>query len=366
MKLEILQENLSVALSQALKFISPKAQLPILGNFLIEAKNGVLKITATDMESSVVLSLGAKVEDEGEVTVSAKIFSDFIFSISPEKVQIKTEDEILTVVSGKNKAKFSTMPPSEFPKSERGEGEKETMKLSPSLLQKISDKMPFAVSTDSSRPAMTGIYFDNKEEKLKIVATDGFRLSLFEEKGKEDDFSINVPAKIIEELGKMSGKDEEDIGVYLNSNKTQVVFKIKDAEVSSRLIEGQYPPYEKIIPSEFSVKVVLDRQEFLRAVKTAAIFSKDAANIVRLSFSENILKVSSQTANLGGLESEIDCQKEGENLEVNFNFRYLLDILSRLSGKEVSFETMGENKPCVFRGAESPDFLHLIMPVKKA
>lgn len=366
MKIEILQENLSVALSQALKFVSSKAQLPILGNFLLEGKDGILKISASDIENSIVVFVGAKIEEEGEVTVSAKVFSDFVFSIPPEKIIFETEGDVLLLKSGKNKAKFSTMPASEFPKIEGSPAGRPEIVLSPELLKKIADKSCFCVSEDSSRPAMTGVYFENVDSKLKIVTTDGFRLSLLEEKGKEEDFAINVSAKIIEELGKMAISSGKEVGVFLNAGKTQVTFKLEAGEISSRLIEGQYPPYGKIIPRNSSIKVVLDRQDFLRGVKTAAIFSKDVANIVSLSFKENILKISSKTANLGENESEIDCQKEGSDLDVNFNFRYLLDVLSKMSGSEISFETEGENKPCVFREKESPDFLHLIMPVKKS
>lgn len=365
MKLEILQENLSAALAQGLKFISSKVQLPILSNFLLEAEKGILKISASDLEKSIILFVGAKVEEEGKVTVSAKTFADFIFSLPPEKVIIQEEEDILIVKSGKSKAKISTMPHGEFPKIESSASGEGFLSLEATFLKDISEKTCFAVSQDVSRPAMTGVYFDNKGGVLKIVATDGFRLSLVKGKGQKEDFSINVPSSIIEELGKIAGQEEKKIGVYLSDNKSQIVFKTEGAEISSRLIEGQYPPYEKIIPADFAISAKLDRQEFLRSVKTAAIFSKDAANIVKLSFKENVLKVSSKTANLGENESEIDCQKEGDDIEVNFNFRYLLDILSRLSGKEVSFETQGESKPCVFRGVESPNFLHLIMPVKK-
>jgi DNA polymerase III subunit beta len=366
MKFEILQENLSVALSQALKFVSTKAQLPILSNFLIKTEKGVLTIKATDLENGITVYLGAKVEEEGEVAVSAKIFSDFILALSAGKVEIETAEDSLIVKAGKNKAKFATMSSSEFPKEE-GEGErKECFSFSPKALKAVSEKISFCVSTDVSRPTMTGVYFDNKGKILKIVSTDGFRLSIFEEKGKGEDFELNIPAKIIEEVARLGEKQENEIKVFLNEKKTIVIFKTESAEISSRLIEGKYPPYQKIIPTEKNISVKIDRQDFLRAVKTAAVFSKDAGSIVKLSFGENVLKISSQTASVGENENEIECQKEGENLEVNFNFRYLLDVLSKMSGKEISFETQGEGKSCVFREKETPNFLHLIMPVKKS
>jgi DNA polymerase-3 subunit beta len=257
------------------------------------------------------------------------------------------------------------MPASEFPKIDVFSLEKPTFVLPPNLVKKIAEKSCFSVSQDSSRPAMTGVYFDNKNAVLKIVSTDGFRLSLLEEKGEAEDFAINIPAKIIEELAKMTANSEKEIGCYLNKNNSQITFKLESAEISSRLIEGKYPPYEKIIPNTSSIKITIERQDFLRVVKTSAIFSRDKSNLVNLGFIGDVLKISSSTANFGENESEIDCQKKGEDFEAIFNFRFLLDLLSHLSGKEISLETEGQNKPCVFREPESSGFLHLIMPVKK-
>lgn len=214
MKIEILQENLSQALSQALKFVSTKVQLPILSNFLLEAEKGILKISASDLEKSIILFVGAKVESDGKATVSAKTFADFIFALPPEKVTIQDEEEVLVVKSGKSKAKFNTMPSSEFPKIESSSGGQEFLSLEEAFVKSVSEKTCFATSQDVSRPAMTGVYFDNKAGKLKIVATDGFRLSLVGGKGQKEDFSINAPASIIEELGKIAGEQEKALAFF--------------------------------------------------------------------------------------------------------------------------------------------------------
>lgn len=366
MLFEILQENLSASISQAIKFVSPKAQLPILGNFLLEAKEGILKISATDLENSITLIVGAKITEDGKITVSAKTFSEFVQTLPAGKIEVSTDGEDLVLKSGKFKAKINTMPASEYPKiPEINEGKK-FLGLPPKVLQELTDKLSFSVSTDVSRAAMTGVYFDNQDEKLKIVATDGFRLSLLDKTGFKDDFTLCVPAKIIDELGKMAAKEEKEIEVYLNENKTQVIFKIQDMDIATRLIEGKYPPYEKIVPAGFETRVVVDRQELLRSIKAAGIFSKDVSNVVKLNFFDGALKITASTANLGENESEIDCQSSGSDLEINFNYRYLIDILSRLAAKEIVFESAGPQKPGVFREKEGGDFLHLIMPVKSS
>ncbi len=365
MTFEVLQENLTSAISQSLKFISPKAQLPILGNFLIGAKNGVLKISATDLENSITVFIGAKVEEEGNLTVSAKTLADFVATLSPGKIEIKKEGEDMVLQEGKYRAKIATMPSAEFPKILESASEKKFLSLDPLVLKEVSERLSFAVSTDMvSRASMTGVFLDNRDENLKIVATDGFRLSFMQKPGYKEDFSLNIPAKIIDELGKLAAKEEKEIEIYLNENKTQIVFKLQDMEISTRLIEGKYPPYEKIIPSGFETRAVIDRSEFLRAVKAASVFSKEVSNIVRLKFFDSALKINASTANLGENESEMDCQKEGADLEINFNYRYLLDLLSRLSAKEIVFENSGPTRPGVFREKEAPGFLHLIMPVK--
>ncbi len=363
---EILQENLATAISQCIKFVSPKAQLPILGNFLIEAEHGIVKICATDMENSIAVFIGAKIEKEGKLTVSAKTFTDFIMALPAGKINVKKEEELLVLESGKNKAKINTMPADEYPKILTSSDGKKLLDLPPAVLKEIAEKLSFAASSDTvSRASMTGVYFDNKEEKFKIVATDGFRLSLLEKTGQKQDFVLNVPVKIIEELGKLAVHEDREIGVYLNENKSQVIFKLSTLEIGSRLIEGKYPPYEKIIPVGFQTQGSLDRADLLRMVKMASVFSKDVSNIVKLSIKDSVLKITAQTPNLGENESEIDIQKKGEDLDVNFNYRYLLDILSRLSSKEIIFESAGEEKPCVFRETDNSSFLHLIMPVKK-
>jgi DNA polymerase-3 subunit beta len=366
MVFEVLQENLASSISVALKFVSPKAQLPILGNFLIEAKSGILKISATDLENSISLVTGAKIEEEGNITVSAKTFSEFVLTLPAGKIEVSNDGEDLVLKSGKFKAKINTMPVAEYPKILGAVDGKKLLGLPPKALHEVADKLSFSVSTDVSRGGMTGVYLDNKEEKLKIVATDGFRLSLLEKAGFKEDFTLNVPAKIIDELGKMAAKEEKEIEVYLNDNKTQAIFKIQDMEISTRLIEGKYPPYEKIVPTGFETQATVDRQEFLRSIKAAGIFSKDVSNVVKLKFSDTALKITASTANLGENESEIDCQKTGNDLEINFNYHYLIDILSRLCAKEVIFESAGETRPGVFREKDSPGFLHIIMPVKKS
>lgn len=369
MKVEILQENLSTYLSLALKFISPKTQLPILSSFLFESKKeGLLKITASDMESFIILYVGARVEEEGEVAVSAKVFSDFVFSLPAGKIYIEKKKEELSVLSGKSRASIGLFPVSEFPKTEEVSSGKNVFKIDKVLFKNIFSLFPFASSQDISRPSMTGIYFDRDRESLCVVATDGFRLSLLEKREREDGelFSFNVSSKIIEEVGKISSVKKEEVFVFLNNREKIVFFKTEDVEIGARLIEGQYPPYRKIIPAVCPFRFVVDRADFLRTVRAASIFSKDSGSVIKLFFAKNVLKISSQTAGVGGYENEIDCVQEGEDIGVSFNFKYLLDILSRFSGKEVVFETEGEGKPCVFREKESPGFLHLIMPVKNS
>lgn len=365
MKFEVLQENLAASISQTLKFVSPKAQLPILGNILIEAKAGILKFVATDLENGISITAGAKIEEEGAVAVPAKIFAEYVMSLSPGKIDIVEKEGTLEIVSGKNAAKMATSPADEFPKIEEAAKLTKFFSMPQKTIAEIAERLSFCVSTDLvSKPAMTGVYFDNRERILKVVATDGFRLSILETKGGEQDFVLNLPVRPVEEAAKMAEKEGKDVEFFTNKEKTLAVLKIDGTEIFARTIEGKYPPYEKIIPTGFETKFKVDRDLFLKTLKLASVFAKDTSNIVRFQIKDGNLLLFSQTANLGENRAEVDIEKEGADLEISFNCHFALDIVSRLNGKLIVFESGGAGKPGVFKDPDSKNFLHLVMPVK--
>ncbi|MDE2590961.1 MAG: DNA polymerase III subunit beta, partial [Patescibacteria group bacterium] len=224
----------------------------------------------------------------------------------------------------------------------------------------------FASSIESSRPALSGIYMKNEEDGFIFVATDGYRLSLQKDPKqkveKEDNKPLIVPARIIREA--LSLKEEGPIDVFISENHNQIIFSQEETLLVGRLIEAEFPNYQKIIPTDMSAKVTFDREDLLKAVKTCSVFARDSANIITLSLKKDTIIVSAKTPSLGENTVEVEASLIGEENEIAFNARYLLDVLSAVEDDSMYFEMTGPLNAGVFRIANNPNFLHLIMPIR--
>lgn len=366
MKLTVLQENLSKGISCTERFVSSKAQLPILSNICLKTENGRLKLQATNLETGVTLWLGAKVEKEGKVTVPARIFNEFLSSLPKEKVKLELKENLLKVSCGPFSASFSTIPPTEFPPLPTlGDKKPDITFPSSSFLPAIT-KVSFAAAHDEGRPVLTGVKFEPKEEKLILVATDGYRLSVKEFKDSKIKISSSliIPAQSLLEVLKIVGEQEEEIGLSFTEKGNQVIFSLPDAEIVTRLIEGEFPEYKKIIPTSFSTRITLEKESFLKALKVAAIFARDSANIVRLKVERDGLIISANSPQVGENETQVEAKVEGEEQKIAFNCRFLLEFLGKIGGEEIILEMTGPLNPGVFKTKKDPSFLHIIMPVR--
>jgi len=369
MKISILQENLIKGLLIASRLVATKAALPVLENILIETEKGQLKLSATNLEAGVNLWLGAKIEKEGSLTVPAKILTEFINFLSPGKIDLETDKYSLLVSSGSFKANLMGADSNDFPKTPSTSNEVVLVFDKKDLINALN-QVVFAASQDEGRPVLTGVLIKKGEgEKISLVATDGYRLSLKEVLPKEVKIKEGflIPAKALLEVSRLAKElesEEPEIKMVSASEKNQVVFIFPKIEFYSRLIEGEFPDYKKIIPGGFSTKVELDKEEFLKAVKIASIFAREQANIVKLKIESGKLTISSETPQVGGNESEISTKTEGEDLEIALNCRFLLDFLNTCPGEEVVFEASGPLSPTVFKIKGDDSFLHVIMPVR--
>jgi len=365
MELEVLQENLSKVLSSIGRIIPSRAQLPILSSILLETDKGRLKTSATNLETGASYWLGAKIEKEGKTAIPAKILTEFILSLPPDKISLSLQEGILTVKSGSYSATFACLPSEEFPPLPRAQ-EKEI--LAPpvkNFLEAIS-QVVFSAAQDEGRPVLAGVKIF-EEEGLVLAATDGFRLSVKKIIGEKTGLErpLIIPARTLAEVGRiMAETKEEKLGISQTKEGNQIIFSFKDAEVISRLIEGEFPDFNKIIPSSFTTKALLDKEKFSRAVRLAAIFSRGEANIVKLKFEKGSLTISANAPQVGGNKSVIEANIEGEGGEIAFNFRFLLDFLSSVSQEEITFEMTGPLAPGVLKPVGDESFLHLIMPVR--
>ena len=379
MRVSLLSENLQKKILLLNHAISTMTQLPILLNFLIEAKKGKLSISATDLEVGIVADIPAKIEREGSVTVPAKTFTELMGIFPLDKIMLETQEGGLVLTGEKIKTVFQTTPADDFPKLYEEKGNK-VLTLRKETIARDFSKIVFAASPDSERPALSGVLIKEESspagEGFLLVATDGYRLSLKKQAlknvkknppagGVQDKISLLVPSRVIRELILME-KDVEggDVMVYSSAEKNQVVFSQNDTTLIGRLIEAEFPNYEKIIPEEFSTKTVFQREDLQIAIKAGYVFARQTAGIVKMSVRKDKIIVSANAPSVGNNTIEVDAKTQGEENDIAFNARYLLDFLSNTTSEEISFEMTGPLNPGVFREEEDPSFLHLIMPIR--
>lgn len=370
MKISCLQENLNKGLTIVSRFISSKTQLPILENILLVTDQGQLRLSATNLEAGINLWFLGKVEKEGQVAIPAKSFSEFITSLPPEKITLELEENLLKVSAGAFWATFNVALATDFPPVPGFSGEPLFIFSGEELSEALS-LVTFAASQDEGRPALTGVYFLWEKEKILLVATDGYRLSLKNLKPKkpeknEGGNNFVLPARSLTEVGRLLSeiKKAEEVKMTLLSEGNQAIFSFGDCEVAIRQIEGQFPDFQKILPQEVTTKLILEKEALLKAVRLASIFARDTSNIIKWKIGKDNLTISANSPQVGENYSVVEAQVSGEENEIAFNYRYLLDLLGAFSAKEIIFEMTGPLNPGVFKPPNDASFLHLIMPVR--
>lgn len=363
MKIEVLQENLAKSLSLASRFVNTRAQLPVLGNILLSVKGSKLKISSTNLEVSVSTLVGARVEKEGEITVPGRTITDLITNLNAQSLKLEVDKEHLKISTPNFESTVSGMNASDFPNVPHLVDKEKAISLDRQVFLEALSQILYATSIDETRPVLTGVLFIFQKDYLVLVATDGFRLSQKKilVKTKEAQRLI-LPKSILLELGRI---EAEELYLSFSPKENQVVFSSDETVYSSRLLEGEFPDYERIIPASTLTKVLVDKEELLRAVKLASVFAKESANIVKLVISKDSLDVTSESSASGSQTTRIDARVEGEQkMEIAFNYRFLEEFLHSLKGEEVKMELSGPSSPGVFTDPKDPSFLHLIMPVR--
>jgi DNA polymerase-3 subunit beta len=366
MKFELLTPNLQQKLSFLNRAISSKNQLPVLQNILIETLENTIKLSSTDLEIGIEETCPAKIEEPGKTTVPARLFTELINSLSDESIAMKTIESKLEVITKRTKSVFQTVSSDEFPRLYEVKGEK-LATLSGKEIKKEFSSVVFAASQDTTRPALSGVLVRKESQGFLLVATDGYRLSLRHYKVTEskpgENASFIIPARVFRELLAMK-EDDTDISMYVSKEQNQVLFEQGNTLLIGRLIEAEFPNYEKIIPSDFSVSVAFDREELLKAVKICSVFARDSANIITLSLVKDHITVSSGSSAVGENRVEVESELSGEENEIAFNSRYLLDVLGNVEEKDMVFDMIGPLNPGVFKVKNDESFLHLIMPIR--
>ena len=365
MKLKVLQENLHTSLTNASRFVSAKAQLPVLANILLKAAKTKLVVASTNLEIAISSSIGAQVAQEGEIAVPAKAITEIVSNLLPGTITLTAEKEQLKIESQSSTLNVLSMNTADFPLVPQRVDPKEALSLPKGPFLEGLSQVLFASSLDETRPVLTGILMIFKPQELVLVATDGFRLSQkrIEGKGLKKSQRLILPKSVLVEASRLSGEGEEILFGYKESDN-QAVFGFSDTVLSSRVLEGEFPDFEKIMPKETSLKVELDKEDFLRAVKLASVFARESANIVKLVFGKDSAKVLAESPSSGSQETQVEAKTEGSGIEIAFNYRFLEEFLHSVKGETVKIGLSSPSSPGVFTDPGDKDFIHLIMPVR--
>lgn len=375
MKLACLQENLARGLAIVGRAVATRSTLPVLANILLATDESRLKLSATNLEIGINCWVGAKVEQEGAITIPARLLADFVNSLPPEPIDLTliTRTQTLNLRCGRFEANIKGIDAQEFPLIIVPE-EDRAITLDADALSQMIDRVAFAAATDESRPVLTGVHTELTPKGLTLAAADSYRLSVAStalEKGPDHAMNVIIPARSLHELRRILG-DENSVSMLVSSNRNQVFFHIKDVDLISQLVEGSFPDHRQIIPTSYNTRTVLVTSDFLKAVRMASIFARDAANIARLqvvpghSGGMGRLIITASSAEYGDNVSELDATVEGAPIEIAFNARYLMDALNVIDTAEVALETRDPSSPGVIRPVGSNDFVHIIMPMHVA
>jgi DNA polymerase-3 subunit beta len=373
MKLSSLQENLNRGLNLVGRAAAARTTLPITNNILLATDQGRLKLAATNLEMAISCWIGAKVEEEGSITVNARLLSDFIGSLPNDKIEISLSprSKTLKLKCARFEARISGVDAKDFPPIPKVEGGVGT-KVDVGALRQAVDHVAFAAATDESRPVLTGVNADFEADQLTLAAADGFRLAVYKlplAEPLKQNVQVIIPARTLSELNRLAQDQEDTISVKVDSDKGQILFSLKNIELVSQLVQGSFPQYGQLIPQNFNSRAVADTAQFLMATKTAAIFARDGGGIVRLVMTPGgqkapgKLTVSARSDEVGDDTGEIDAAVEGDEAKIAFNGRYLADVLGVLGEQQVALEVTSPSSPGVIRPVGVDNYTHVVMPM---
>lgn len=361
MKFTILKDSLEEKLLQATRFtLSKISSVPLLqGARLIIGDEG-FEIVATNLSDFFCTTIKTTVKERVDVIVDIKKVVEFLTFLPSGKIEVEFSSNQMIIHSDKTHASFSAASSADFPQIPKIDGKKNL--ISKNFLAKVAPLVLFAAAEDEARPILTGVYFKREDDISYVVATDGFRLSLITEKEKTLP-SIIVPAKTLQDIIKLAAP-VEFIEVTISEQEKLMKFSLGDIVIYSRMIEGEFPPFQRVIPKDYKTKITLERDEFSRNIKLAAVFAKDLSNIVVFFLKKDGLYIKPKTRGTEDTEIYQQAILEGEEGLIAFNYRFILDFLNNTTSKKIIFEMGEKNAPGVFRASGVDNFIHVVMPVR--
>lgn len=363
MKIICLQENLKNNLNITQNIIGRNLTLPILNNLLLETEKGRLRVSSTNLEIGINTWTSCKVEKEGAVTCPAKILAGFVNGLPNKKVELEVKNNTLTIKCENYKANLKGLPADDFPIIPQIK-EPVSMEIKNSVFKEGLSQVVGAASLSESRPEIAGILLKPGKNDLKLVATDSFRLAekkIFDVDKKAEFNQLIIPQRTVQELIRILAEKEGDLRICLGSN--QVLFDSGEAQLISRLIDGQYPDYQQIIPTSFAIQATVDKEELMNAIRIAGLFSSKI-NDVKFSLQGGKLEVLAQDQDLGENKTDLSAEIKGKSIQVIFNYRYLLEGLGNITTKQVFLGLNSESSPAIIKPVGDDTFVYVIMPIK--
>ena len=372
MRLSCLQENLARGLSVVGRAVASRSTLPITQNVLLSTEQSMLKISATDLSMAMTTWIGAQVEEEGAITVPARLLADFVNTLPPERIDIEVTSQPvgLNIKCVSFESNISGTPADDFPPIPSVEGGV-AAKIEPEVLREAIGRVSFAAATEDSRPVLTGVKTEINGDDFKFAAADGFRLAVYSGKLAEppsEDIEFLVPARVLNEISRLLGNQQKAVEFTVTSSSNQALFRVEDVEIVSSLIAGNFPNYNQLIPQSHTTRVVLNSDDFLRATRTAAIFARDGSGIIRLQMAggeqdaPGSLTVSARAEEVGDNQGQLGATVEGEDAKIAFNSKYLTDVLDVLNG-DIAMEVSSPSSPGVLKPAGDDAYVHVVMPM---
>jgi DNA polymerase-3 subunit beta len=364
-----MQENLARGLQVVSRAVSARSTLPVLNNVLLRTEDGGLKLTATNLEIGIIYWVPGKIETAGAMTVPARLLTDIINGLpANERVDLEQQaQETLHITAGRFETHVKGIDAEEFPAIPSA-GERPTTRIPQNILRHALEEVTFAAATDEARPILTGVLAKFEGNQLTLAAADNYRIAVktIPVLDAVEETSVVVPARSLHELSRVLADTDDPIDLVLSPSRNQILFHLEGVDLVSRLIDGQFPNYQQVIPKSYTTRATVDRDQLLKAVRLASLIASSSANIVKLHVgkdTETGVTVSA-AADVGDNKSDVEAQVEGDGTTIAFNARYLIDVLANVGADQFSIELNGPLSPGVFRPVEDGQYVHVVMPVK--
>jgi DNA polymerase-3 subunit beta len=374
MKVTILQENLARGLGIVSRAVSPRSTLPVLANVLLASDEGRLRLSATNLEMGITCWITARIEDEGSTTVPARTFVDLVNTLPGEQVALNldSQTQTLNVRSGTSTNDIKGIDAQEFPPLPVPDMDG-AVQLNVIDFKEMIQQVTFAASSDEARPVLMGVLMQVENDQITMAAADGFRLSVRTSKltaPAPQAVNIIIPARALNELARIASDGEETIAMVVPKGRGQVVFRVKDVELVSQLIDGSFPDYQQIIPRSYKSRTLISTASLLKACKQAEIFAREGSNVARLDIKAakgemdpSEVEISATSEETGKNENIIEATVDGNSVLIAFNVKYLREALEIIKSPNVALETSAANAPGVIRPVGDESYLHVIMPM---